>query len=87
MVFFETQIFFKTQGLFEKKTQIFSKLRVSFFKLRFFLKNKFFIVLNNMRVIYLPTMIAGSKKMKKMALMIKMVSISFMLHVPLDSNY
>ena len=24
---------------------------------------------------------------KKMALMIKMVSISFMLHVPLDSNY
>ena len=43
--------------------------------------------MNNMRVIYLPTMIAGSKKMKKMALMIKMVSISFMLHVPLDSNY
>ena len=66
---------------------MFSKLRVSFFKLRFFLKTKFFIVLNNMRVIYLPTTIAGSKKMKKMALMIKMVSISFMLHVPLDSNY
>ena len=74
------------------KTQIFSKLRGFFklgffFKLRFFLKTKFFIVLNNAHVIYLLTTIAGSKKMKMMALMIKMVFICFMLHVPLDSNY
>ena len=53
----------------------------------FFLKTKFLIVLNNVHVIYLLTTIAGSKKMNKMALMIKMVVICFMLHVPLDSNY
>ena len=74
------------------KAQFFFILK-HFLKLRFFqnswgfLKLRFFIVLNNVHVIYLPITIAGSKKMKKMALMIKMVSISFMLHVPLDSNY
>ena len=52
-----------------------------------FFETQIFIVLNNVHVIYLPITIAGSKKMKKMALMIKMVSISLMLHVPLDSNY
>ena len=66
---------------------MFSKLRGCFQTQVFFLKTKFFIILNNVHVIYLPTMIAGSKKMKNMALMIKMVSISSMLHVPLDSNY
>ena len=53
----------------------------------FFENQGFFIVLNSAHVIYLPTTIAGSKKMNKMALMIKMVVICFMLHVPLDSNY
>ena len=39
--------------------------------LGFVLKTKFLIVLNNAHVIYLLTTIAGSKKMNKMALMIK----------------
>ena len=77
--FFLNSDFFQNSGFF-------FKLRF-FFQLRLFLKIKFLIVLNNAHVIYLLTTIAGSKKMNKMALMIKMVVICFMLHVPLDSNY
>ena len=91
--FFLKSDFFNTQGFFLKKLRcfqnsgcFFSKLRF-FFKLGFFLKTKLLIVLNNAHVIYLLTTIVGSKKMNKMALMIKMVVICFMLHVPLDSNY
>ena len=74
------------------KLRFFSKLRVFFnsdffSNSGFFWKTKFLIVLNNAHVIYLLTTIAGSKKMNKMALMIKMVVICFMLHVPWDSNY
>ena len=59
--FFKTQRFFKTQGFF---------LNSDFFQnWDFFLKSS----LNNVHVIYLLTMIAGSKKMNKIALMIKMV--------------
>ena len=76
--FVKAQVSFYFKTFF--KTQIF---QISWF----FLKLRFFIILNNVHVIYLPVTIAGSKKMKKMALMIKMVSTSFMLHVPLDCNY
>ena len=86
--FCKSRFFFKTPGLLEKKNSYVFINQVFFFaNSRFFLKTKFFIVLNNAHVIYLATTIAGSKKMNKMALMIKMVFICFMLHVPLDSNY
>ena len=66
--------FFQNSGFFLKNSDV--------FKTQGFFETKFFIVLNNAHVIYLLTMIAGSKKMN----MSKMVFICFMLHVPLDSN-
>ena len=77
--FFKLRFFSKLRGVF---------LNSDFFSNSgFFLNTKFLIVLNNAHVIYLLTTIAGSEKMNKMALMIKMVVICFMFHVPLDSNY
>ena len=53
-------------------SKLFFFLNSDFFSnLGFVLKTKFLIVLNNAHVIYLLTTIAGSKKMNKMALMIK----------------
>ena len=89
--FVKLVFFFKTQGLLKKTNSMFSKIRVFFCKLKiFFWKPSFFYRLEQYiyaHVIYLSTTIAGSKKMNKMALMIKIVFICFMLHVPLDSNY
>ena len=70
--FLSSQIFFQNLAVFLKNSDVF-KTQVFFEKLRVFLKTQIFIVLNNVYVIYLLTTIAGSKKMNKMALMIKMV--------------
>ena len=66
--------FFQNSGFFFSKLRGFSKFRL-FFKLRFFSELRFFFKssLNNAHVIHLLTTIAGSKKMNKIALMIKMV--------------
>ena len=67
--------FFQNSGFFFFKTQRFFKTQGFFFKLRFFSELGFFFKssLNNAHVIHLLTTIAGSKKMNKIALMIKMV--------------
>ena len=77
--------FVKAQGFFILK--YFLKLR--FFQISWvFLKLRFFYRLEQ-RACHIPTYHDCwlKENEKKIALMIKMVSISFMLHVPLDSNY
>ena len=66
--------FFQNSGFFFQNSEVFQNPGF-FFKLRFFSELRFFFKssLNNAHVIHLLTTIAGSKKMNKIAFMIKMV--------------